>query len=489
VAATIIGRRAERAALDRFAASDQPEFIAVYGRRRVGKTFLIREHFRDRFTFAMVGRPNATTAQQLSEFDAAARECGWNTGPATKNWTQAFRALRSLIEADRRTGKKVVFLDELPWLATPRSGFLDALAQFWNSWGAGRQDLLLIVCGSATSWMLTKLVGNTSGLYNRVTGSLHLHPFNLAECEEFLRSRHIILNRYQMVEAAMVFGGIPHYLSLLRPDIGLAGNIDALCFAEGAILADEFDSLYHSLFKQPGRHIAVVRTLGRKAKGLTREELHSNSGLTNGGGLTRVLEELIRSGFIRKYRGFGKRERDSLYQLIDPFTLFHLRYLDGKTYQDPHLWSHFAQMPAHSTWAGYAFEQIALLHSEQIRHALGFSAVLTDFASWTGSSQGRQAQIDLVLDRADHIITLCEMKYSTREFSVSADYAAHLRRKRASFEEATRTRKAVHCALITTYGLTPGPHSPVFQSVVTLDDLFHPLTRIESKAVQANGTA
>jgi hypothetical protein len=463
---------AEQRELTRLQRSEAAEFAVVYGRRRVGKTYLIGEHFHDDFCFKVTGRQAATMAEQLAEFNDAVEEYGHAPYPKAATWRQAFKILRQLIEQDTRKGKKVVFLDEMPWLATNRSGFVEALGQFWNSWGSRRKDLLLIVCGSATTWMVDKVLNDTGALHNRVTASIYLQPFTLAECEEFFQSRGIVLSRYQMLESHMIFGGIPYYLSLLKPDLGLAQSVDLACFAAGAPLRNEFANLYAALFKQPDNYLAVVRALSAKAQGLSRDEIARAARIADGGRLTKVLSDLELSGFIRVYHAFGKRRRDATYQLTDPFTLFYLRYMDEPGYRDPHFWSDFATTPTHTAWRGYAFEMVALLHTEQVRRALGIGGVLVDFASWTGTAGGDKAQIDLVLDRSDGIINLCEMKYSSDTFAVDAAYEARLRRKRTVFTRATGTKKAAHLTLVTTYGLEHNAHAAVFQSVVTMADLF-----------------
>jgi AAA+ ATPase superfamily predicted ATPase len=469
---SIVGRKAEQAELVRLQASPRPEFIAVYGRRRVGKTFLVRECFKDSLCFVLTGKAKSPMREQLRAFDSAAREYGTRRHPRAKTWQEAFSVLRAIIEESTQRGKKVVFLDEMPWLATDRSGFLSALEHFWNSWGSTRADLLLIVCGSATTWMVDKLLKDTGGLYNRITGTIYLRPFSLGECKALYEELGIAMSRHQMVESYMVFGGIPYYLSLMKPQLGFAQNVDALCFEEGSVLADEFERLYRSLFKQADNYIASVRALSTRATGLTREEIASEARLANGGRLTKTLDDLIHSGFVRKYHAFGKKERGSLYQLIDPFSLFYLRFMEGSAYRDRHYWSNYSATASHSAWSGYAFEQVALLHTDQIRQALGISGVLSDFSAWRGIVDGTDAQIDLVIDRNDGTINLCEMKFRLENIVVDREMERATQRKRSVFYQASRTRKAIQLTLVTTYGLERNAHAGVFQSVVTMDDLF-----------------
>jgi hypothetical protein len=360
----------------------------------------------------------------------------------------------------------------MPWLDTPKSGFLSALEHFWNSWASARPEILLIACGSASSWMTNKLINNTGGLYNRVTGIMSLEPFTLAECEEYLAFLGITYGRSHIIESYMAFGGVPYYMSLMIPSLSLYQNIDHLCFKRTAKLKTEFTQLYATLFKQDHRHREVVETLAEKAVGLTRKEIIQTCHFENGGSVTRILGELEDCGFIRKYHPFGKRARDAVYQLVDPFSLFHLRFLKNHREDDEAYWSNYAQSGSYNAWAGYAFEQVCLAHLRQVKAALGISGVLTRSSAWRSAGHSPGAQIDLVIDRNDGIINLCEMKYSNREFVITADYEKNLRNKRGLFEGETRTKKGIHLTLISTYGIQQNKHAGIIQSQITTDDLF-----------------
>jgi hypothetical protein len=438
----------------------------------VGKTFLIREFFENRFVFQYTGRTTVTAAEQLESFSFALDKYGAGAYPKATTWMAAFEYLIDLIEHSSVPGKKIVFLDELPWMDTPRSGFLSALEHFWNGWGAGRKDLLLIGCGSATTWLTDKVFRNKGGLFNRVTRRMYLKPFTLGECEEYYSAEGIQFSRYQMLEAYMIFGGVPYYLSLLDNSMSLAQNVDRLCFADRAPLKDEFDILYRSLFHKPERHEAVVRSLGAKLRGLTRKELIAASGLKNGGALTKVLSELEQSDFIRGYHAFSKKRKSVTWQLIDPFSLFSLKFMDGNRSGDEYFWSAYSGKGGHGAWSGYAFELVCLLHVAGVKAALGITGINTGISSWRGEAGGKAAQIDLVIDRADGVINLCEMKYSKEEYAISRQYDEELRRKRAVFVASTGTRKALFQTIVTTYGLVPGAYSGNVQSVITMDSLF-----------------
>ena len=471
----IIGRDKERRELEVLFGSGKPEFLVVYGRRRVGKTFLIREFFKDDFVFTHTGLSGVGMDVQLAEFNKSLRRVRGEAHSEAADWYSAFDCLRGHIEQSG-PGRKVIFIDELPWMDTPKSLLLPALEHFWNDCAAGRDDVFLIVCGSATSWVIGKLLQDKGGFYGRVTGRLLVKPFSLKECEAFYREAGIVYSRYQMVESYMIFGGIPYYLSLMRKELSFPQNVDRLCFCEGGALCDEYDLLYRSLFKNPEGHMAVVEALARKKAGLSREALLKGSGLSDGGGFTRTLRDLEQSGFIRRYSGYGKKTRDALYQLTDPFTLFCLRFFkDGApqaaTPSSP-FWSAYTDDGGHRAWTGYAFEQVALAHIDQIKRKLQIGGVMTRQYSWRSAKSKPGAQIDLVIDRNDGVINLCEMKYCRDVYEIDAAYEKQLRQRSEAFRRETGTKSALHTTLITTYGLVRNEHAAGIQSEVTMADLF-----------------
>ncbi|MBL0911859.1 MAG: AAA family ATPase [Bacteroidia bacterium] len=474
-AADIIGRRAELREIREFMDSGRPEFVVVYGRRRVGKTYLVREAFEHRFAFQLTGLANASLPQQLLNFHTALQKAfPHREYPVPESWFEAFQQLMACMEKKKKK-RQVIFLDELPWLDTPRSSFISALEHFWNSWASARKDIVLIVCGSAASWMLNKLINNRGGLHNRVTRRMKILPFTLHECEAFLRSRHIHWTRYQLIEIYMALGGIPYYLNALQPGMSPAQNIDRLCFSETGLLRQEFDNLYASLFRFPENHTAVSEALSRKARGLSREELIAASGLPNGGGATKVLEELEASGFIRRYLPFDKKVKDSLYQLSDFYTLFYYRFIHKRRQFAAGHWLQQTDSPGHRAWSGYAFEQVCLAHVPQIKKELGISGVHSEEASWRSSGKDNGAQVDLLIDRRDQVINLCEMKFSINPFTIDKRYAAELRNKIGVFRNETQTRKAVFLTMISTYGVKANEHSAgLVQNNLDMDCLFAP---------------
>ena len=347
---------------------------------------------------------------------------------------------------------------------------------FWNGWASARKDVVLVVCGSAAAWMTRKVLQNRGGLFNRASRTIRLEPFTLAECEAFVRAEGLVMDRKDIASAYMVFGGAPYYWSLLEKGESLSQNVDRLFFAPGAELADEFSRLYRSVFSAPEPHIAVVTALGRKKAGMTREELaRAVPGAGNDGTLTDVLRNLETSGFVRRYAETGNVRKGSVYQLIDNYTLFHFRFVQGYSGRDPHRWSHMVRDARRTTWEGLAFERVCLQHSAQIKAALGIAGVETRESAWRCVSDDpdvKGAQIDLVIERADRVVNLCEMKFCSEKFAIDADYAAALREKVGAYRRETGTRDNCHLTFVTTYGLRRNPQSAMVQSEVTLDDLF-----------------
>ncbi|MDR0817355.1 MAG: ATP-binding protein [Clostridiales Family XIII bacterium] len=469
----MIGRQEERAELLSLAASDDPHFIVVYGRRRVGKTYLVRETFGDSFTFQFTGIAGSNLKEQLTAFVKALSHYGKTDMGEVNDWFDAFHELRGLIEAavPAVPGKKIIFLDEMPWMDTHKSRFVQAFEHFWNGWASGRRDILLIACGSATAWITKKIFKAKGGLYNRVTRQMFLAPFTLAECRAYFDAKKIRIGDYDLMESYMIFGGIPYYLGMFEGKYSLAQNVDRMCFREGAPLRQEYDSLFHSVFNNPDKHLRVIETISGKKKGLTREEIVSGTGIADGGNLTKILSELELSGFIRVYKPFVGHKKTALYQLSDFFTSFYLTYMAGGESQNGHRWSASLDSGKHHAWSGYAFEQLCLAHIPQIRHSLGIDVIVSFTSSWRSRSSDNGAQIDLLIDRNDGIINLCEMKYTTSVFRIDKRYEENLRNKRGAFEQETKTHKAVHLTMITTFGVADNEHKSVIQSEVTMEDL------------------
>ena len=470
----IIGRLKEQVILSNALKSKKAEFYVVYGRRRVGKTYLIKEYFNQRFSFYSTGIANEKTHQQLKVFNQALKQYGCKDTHIPKDWFEAFERLKNILQSenvyrDVESNKKVVFLDELPWMDTARSDFKSALEYFWNSYGSSQSDLMLIVCGSATSWIISNILLAKGGLYNRITGQIHLFPFSLKECEELFELNGLKMTRKQVIESYMVFGGIPYYLNFLDKRLSLAQNIEELCFNESGQLHYEYDNLFRSLFKNSTKHVAIIKSMAKKRTGITRVELAEVEDIGNGEPLTKALRELEQCGFIRKYQNYTKEKNVAFYQVIDPFVIFALNFL-----QAPRLssWLTYINTPSYYAWCGNAFEIVCLNHLQQIKTALGIAGIETMSYSWKSKEKINGAQIDLLIDRRDDVINVCEMKYTLAPFVIETEYEKNLRNKCMVFSRETASKKSLHLTLIAASGLKSNEYTDIIQNVLTGDDLF-----------------
>ncbi len=474
-----VGRADVCEVLNRALRSDDPELIAIYGRRRVGKTFLIREFFAEQLRLEFSGAHGATVNQQLQNFAKALAQASLGrkkTWDVPTTWIEAFNQLDEYLTSLGTSRKHVVFIDELPWLATRRSGFLMALDHFWNSWASKRRNLIVVVCGSAASWMIHNIVHNRGGLHNRLTRRIRLEPFTLAETLQFLRSRRVDLGLRHVVELYMAMGGIPHYLKEVDGSLSAAQNIDRLCFSPTGLLRDEFQRLYSSLFDHSDRHIRVVRAMAQMRRGLTRNEVLAAAEVATGGTITALLDELIEAGFVTRVLPFGKDRKDTLYRLADEYSLFYLNWIESHRGVAKNIWLTKSKSPSWKAWSGYAYESVCFKHLPQIRQALGIAGIETSESSWAYRPTTRQeqgAQIDLLIDRADGCINVCEMKFSEGPFTIDKAYAAELQRKLRTFREVTGTRKTLFLTLLAAGGLKDNQYRvELVTHTVPLEKLF-----------------
>lgn len=470
----IIARNAEIKLLERKYRSNKSEFVIVYGRRRIGKTFLVNNVFSDRFTFTFVGARKQKPQVQLRRFaDQLKVHSNSTYAPALGSWEDAFKELRVLIEQRPKEERKVIFFDEMPWIDTPHSSFVEALEYFWNAWAAQRNDILFIACGSATSWMVNKLIKNPGGLHNRITEQIYLRPFRLGECEEYLHNNGCVWDKYTILQCYMAMGGVPYYMSLLNPEQSLAQNIDRLFFKKNAPMREEFDELFNALFNQADKYIAVVKALAANREGLLRAEIIEKTQMS-GGSLTKILDNLERCDFIETYVHFKSSVRNTLYRLSDPYTLFYFKFLYHKNTKNEHWWTNNMHSHSVEAWQGFSFETLCMAHLEQIKQKLGINGIATETSTWRkkGEKVEKGTQIDLVIDRSDRVINLCEMKFSKEPFSMTKDYETILRNRMAIFKAETKTRKSLSTTMITTYGILQGIHSGIVQNEVIMEDLF-----------------
>ena len=473
----MIGREKEKKQLQGAYKSQKPELVALVGRRRVGKTYLVRQFFGDNIDFEVVGLQKDNKKLQLRNFAYSLRDAkGSKTlGKVPKDWLEAFDELKLFIQSlGEPKRKKVVFIDELPWMATPRSDFLLGFSYFWNSF-ASKNHIVVVICGSATAWMIKKIINNNEGLHNRVTRQIQIHPFSLSEVEAYFKARNIPFERYQILLFYMAMGGIPHYLDQVERGKSAIQNINEICFKPLGLLRTEFENLYTSLFSNPERYEKIVNVLASTWKGLSRQAILAKTKMTDGGGLTDILEDLEVSGFITSYVPFDKKKKDTLYRLTDNYSLFYLKFIRDIPRGQSENWTALSTTQSWKSWSGYAFENICLQHIDKIKAALGISGVYTKQFSFfsKANEQHEGIQIDLLIDRQDNVISVCEIKFYNEIWTLSKTDAAQLKRKSSLFKKITKTKKQIFMTIICTYGLEENQYSlDLVDNVVSMNDLF-----------------
>lgn len=467
----MFGRDEERKLIDNYLCSDHSEFVAVYGRRRVGKTFLLRQTLDDVLCFSFTGIDNVSVSEQLQNFNLTIRHY-YPQAQMSTNWLEAFDQLRTYLESCRQE-QKVIFIDELPWLDSPRANFIPALEHFWNSWASARSDIKLFVCGSATSWMLDNIINNHGGLYNRTTHQIYLEPFTLNQCKQYFDANSFGYREKEIAEFYMIFGGIPYYMSLMDKHQSVAQNVDRLIFSNRGELRNEKDILFRSLFRRSDDYVAIINALSAKTKGLTRAEILAITKQNNNALFGKRLQELEKCEFIRQYTDYSARQRNIVYQLTDPLCHFWHTIVEKNKAQDDQFWTHSQNSPLFNAWAGLAFEILCLNHVSQIKQALGISGMQTRIFSWrTPSDVTPGAQIDLVIDRADRCVNICEMKFCRTEYEMTGDECERIENRVAQFQRYAEPRKSLRITLITSYGIKRNTHSSIIQNELTLANLF-----------------
>ena len=466
----IIGRQEEFTKLSKYMDSDRGEFVAVYGRRRVGKTFLIRQYFNDEFDFYVSGIIDGSRDEQMAAFNEALVTYG-HQGPKAQTWMDAFAYLAALLQAKKNNGKRlVVFIDELPCFDTPNARFVHALGHFWNSQGSWINNIFFVVCGSATSWMIKNVIDNHGGLHNRITHEIHLRPFDLRDTEDYLISRGMRWNRLSVVQIYMALGGIPYYLGMLDKTMSVAENIDALFFSDDAELRKEYQRLFKSLFKDPENYIALINAFADCKQGLTRKEIAALPQFKDNGHLSEMLDNLVNCDFLRLYNN-GTKQNCGIYQLTDFYTLFYNKFCKKRT-TDDHYWRNHIDTTMMNSWHGLAYERVCMYHFRNIIRALRLDAIHTEFYSWKSRHGQPGAQIDMVIDRSDNVMTICEVKYSKGDYLLNKSEYEKILNRISSFSEEQKGRKAIQPVLITTFKLKQNEYSDIFQRTLSIDDLF-----------------
>ena len=471
---TIIGREQEikklSAAVDRV----RPEFIALYGRRRVGKTFLINQMFRNQFAFKMTGVIEGTLKDQFTAFVDAMNDYGFDVPEQPKDWMQAFIMLKNALKKKVNNGEQcIVFIDELPAMDAEGSNVAGAVGYFWNSWASQYDNFVFIICGSATSWMITNVIDSKGGLHDRITVEMPIHPFTLKETEQYLEYQHFLWNRQMVLQAYMIFGGIPYYLSLLDKEESLVQNVDRLFFSQDIQMRREFRRLFNTLYKNPEKYIDIIKALNKSRKGLTREEIASELKCSNNGHLGKQLEDLVCCDLIRKniVREKEIKRKDAIYQLCDFFSLFYLTFIERAEVEQQY-WSHHINTPEVNSWMGLTYERICMAHIQQIKHSLHLDTISTLSYSWRSKTSTPAAQIDIIIERADKIVNICEVKYCQGEYNLDKDEYERIKKRKNAFIQETGLRHVPWLTMITTEGVARGKYSEMIQTQVTLDDLF-----------------
>ena len=478
----MVGRKKEIEELERIYKSDKAELVAIYGRRRIGKTYLVNQLFEDRLSFAHAGlspieqkdmTPKERLNDQLKNFRNSLIAAGAEGVPNFDNWLDGFLQLELFLQNKYGNKRMVVFLDELPWLDTPGSKFVTAFEAFWNSW-AVRKNIMVIICGSSTSWMLNKVINDKNGLYGRVGYEIPLSPFTLQETEEFFKNKGIELSRYDIARIYMVVGGVPFYLNYYEKGKSLAENVDLLFFDKNAKLKYEFNRLFKAVFTFPEHAEKVVRALANVGKGLTREEIIKQTSISDGGTFSSVMGALMASDFVSSYIPFGSGKRNVCYKLIDPFCLFYLRFVENAPSSENGYWKGKATSQAVISWQGLAFENIVFTHANEILAKLKVAGVRYERFSWfyKGNEEIRGAQADMIIVRADNIVNLIEAKFYGDDFIQTKQESESLRHKISALSPLLKKRSTISPILVTTFGLKEGEHSLDYDNVVVLDDLF-----------------
>jgi len=470
----LVGRNREQRLLINAFQSPESEMVAVLGRRRVGKTFLIKQTFPS-IDFEFTGILKASKQEQLATFTQKLTELsGVTYTKKPKNWLEAFELLKQFLKTKRKKTKKIIFIDELPWLDTPKSKFTDALGYFWNDY-AIYNNIILVLCGSAASWMIKNIVNHKGGLHNRITKRIELRPFSLLETKEFLDKQGILFDEYALTQIYMIMGGVPFYLKEIQKGESVAQNIDRICFDKNGLLNNEFQHLFASLYDHFDTHLILIKALASKWKGLTREEIIKLSQLKDGGNISKVLEELERSSFISITYPFGKKKKDALYRIADPYTIFYFHFIEGQKSLKKGMFINLMRSPKWNSWCGYAFENVCFYHLPQIEQKLGIQSIYSETSSYfsRGTDEKKGFQIDLLIDRADKVINICEIKFYDASFTITKEYADQIRNKLALFKEETKTKKLLFFTMISTFGTFENSHkNTLVQNEVKLIDIF-----------------
>lgn len=472
----MVGRYAEIKTLNLILKKKKSAFLAITGRRRIGKTHLIDKHYEKNICFRFTGIQNASFEEQIKNFTIKLSEYSKTqliSNP--KTWQEALWMLKNYLKTLDKNKKQVIFIDELPWISTTRSGFLQILAHLWNDYLSKENHFILVVCGSASSWLTKNIINDKGGLHNRLTDLIDLKPFSLAETKLFLDNLSIKLSQNEIAKLYMTFGGVPYYLEQIRKGESVDLAIDRICFSNSGVLKNEYNNLYKALFKNASNHEAIVKALAQKLSGLTRGEIIEKSKIKAGGNYNRTINELVQSGFVSEFIPFGRKKRGVMFRLNDEFSIFYHKFMRTNQKYTKGMWQQLSASQSYKIWLGFAFENLCLLHVDQIKKELGISGVYSEVSSYrvVGDKNEKGFQIDLLIDRKDDVINLCEMKYYASTFKIDKKYALELQHKRQRFIENSKTKKRVINTLITNNGVLDNEYKlAAIDAEIDLNDLF-----------------
>jgi hypothetical protein len=471
----LIGRKVEQETLKHLMQASESKLAVVYGRRRIGKTFLIRSYFKQSFDFEITGLHNGSLSDQLTHFTNTIATYDYKEAMIANptSWMEAFKLLTFYLDKLKGKKKKVLFFDELPWFDSPRSKFLMAFEHFWNAYCSKRKDILVIICGSSASWIIKKILQNKGGLHNRVSEKILLRPFTLLETKQFLNEKGIKWTEYDIAQIYMMLGGVPYYLDAVRKGESVAQCIDRLCFSKTGLLFNEYEELYNALFDNSEKHKLIIEILGNTKSGMTRDQLLSKSKLPSGGGFTSLMAELLSSGFITMIFPYGVKQNKALYRIDDFFTLFYLKFMKKSSGRQQESWAKLVKNQSWVTWSGLAFERLCFAHTDQIKKALGLNVIETQIYNMNIDNDSTGAQIDMLIERADRVINICEIKFSKGEIVIDKSTAQNLRNKLSATENIF-PRRNIFLTMVTTFGVKDNEyHKELIQNQVTLNQLFN----------------
>jgi uncharacterized protein len=472
----MVGRIEELAQLKAFLNSNKSEFITILGRRRIGKTYLIDQAYEHNMCFAVTGIQDEKKKEQLENFNRKLYFTNKNNYmPITlKNWGEAFFQLRLYLETLPKNKKQVIFLDELPWISTAKSGFLQQLAHLWNDYLSKQKHFILIVCGSASSWIKKNIINDKGGLHNRVTCSINLSPFTLKETKDFFESKKIKFTHNQIAQVYMALGGIPFYLNHFKKGESVPQALERICFADNGPLRNEYSNLYKALFKEASNHEKIVAALATSQKGMLRSEIIAKSKVRDGGPFNRAMDELLACGFIGTLSQFGTIKREEVYRMQDEFSIFYHRFIKKSTKYIPGNWQQQMNMQSFKISQGYLFELLIYRHIELLRKKLRIRNTYCEYSTFYYNVPNTSGlQIDLLIDRNDSVINYCEIKYYTEAIEITKKMYENINSKIEYFKEISKSKKNIQYSLITNLPIKENNYSKeIIDNKVNLDEFF-----------------